>query len=199
MVMFFKMVDLASTASSASLESNFQWNSYLMKTIVRDSIWKPAELWVLAQIMRHAPIPTLQEPVRQNISIVLKHCCLQGPERQKGQRKMKLPQRGRRDAISALRNVIAKPNRLATDVTIIFIKNPRASLAFTAKSATTFTFCRKLWFVIMNANFTLLVRKIWKQYCWLDNMYHRHHQVPDLEQTLATMPLQTSPNMYTLS
>ena len=72
MVMFFNMVDLTSTASSASLESNFQWNSYLMKTIVRDSIWKPAELWVLAQIMRHAPIPTLQEPVRQNISIVLK-------------------------------------------------------------------------------------------------------------------------------
>ena len=53
---------------------------------------------------------------------------------------MKLPQRGRRDAISALQNVIAKPNRFATDVTIIFIKNPRDSLAFTAKSASTFTF-----------------------------------------------------------
>ena len=66
MVMFFNMVDLASTASSASLESNFQWNSYLTKTSIRDSIWKPAKLWVLAHI------PTLQEPVRQNISIVLK-------------------------------------------------------------------------------------------------------------------------------
>ena len=72
MVMFFNMVDLASTASSASLQSNFQWNSYLTKTTVIDSIWKPAKLWVLAHIMRHAPIPTLQEPVRQNISIVLK-------------------------------------------------------------------------------------------------------------------------------
>ena len=72
MVIFFNMVDLTSTASSASLESNFQWNSYLTKTTVRDSIWKPAKLWVLAQIMPHAPISTLQEPVRQNISIVLK-------------------------------------------------------------------------------------------------------------------------------
>ena len=46
---------------------------------------------------------------------------------------MKLPQRSRRDAISA-----PKPNRFARDVTIIFIQNPRDSLAFTAKSATTF-------------------------------------------------------------
>ena len=48
---------------------------------------------------------------------------------------MKLPQRGRRGAISALQNVIAKTNRFAADVTIIFIKNPRDSLAFTATSA----------------------------------------------------------------
>ena len=143
--MFFNMVDLASTASSASLESNFQWNSYLTKTTVRDSIWKPAELWVLAQIMRHAPIPTLQEPVRQNISIVLKTLLpAETSATKRTKKKMKLPQRGRRGAISALQNVIAKPNRFATDVTIIFIKNPRDSLAFTAKSAITFTFCRKL-------------------------------------------------------
>ena len=59
---------------------------------------------------------------------------------------MTLPQKGSRDGISVLRNVIAKPNRFAADVTIIFIKNPRdtpASLAFTAKSAIIFTFCRK--------------------------------------------------------
>ena len=102
-----------------------------MKTIVRDSIWKPAELWVLAQIMRHAPIPTLQEPVRQNISIVLKTLLPAGTSAPK--RTKKLPQRGRRDAISA-----PKPNRFARGVTIIFIKNLRDSLAFTAKSATTF-------------------------------------------------------------
>ena len=59
---------------------------------------------------------------------------------------MTLPQKGSRDGISVLRNAIAKPNRFAADATIIFVKNTHdipASLAFTAKSAILFTFCRK--------------------------------------------------------
>ena len=48
---------------------------------------------------------------------------------------MTLSQKFRRDAISALQNVIAKPNLLAWDVTAIFAKNTHGSLAFTAESA----------------------------------------------------------------
>ena len=97
--------------------------------------------------MRHAPIPTLQDPVRQSISTVLKTLKSAETSAPKRTKKVTLPQRSRWDAISVLRNsiMIAKPNRFAADVIIIIVKNAHDSLAFsaTAKSATIFTFCRK--------------------------------------------------------
>ena len=88
--------------------------------------------------------------VRQSISTVLKTLLPAETFAQKRTKKeMTLPQRSRRDAISVVRNVIAKPNRFSADVTIIFVKNTHDSLAF--KECSQLSILQKI-FILMNAN-----------------------------------------------
>ena len=140
-----------------------------MKTSIRDSIWKTAELWVLAQIMRRAPIPTLQEPVRQNIFIVLKTLLpaeTSAPKRTKKDDTAPKKHWRSSDAISVLRIVIAKPNRFAAVVTIIFV---RTLLHSPLRVQPSLHSAENLY---TNECKLLLCEKCErKQYSWLDYMY----------------------------
>ena len=72
MVKFSNMVDLASIASIVVFRANFPIDQLSHEDNRQRFNLEAGRALALPQIMRRAPIPTLQEPVRQNISTVLK-------------------------------------------------------------------------------------------------------------------------------